>query len=170
MMPESFFWWDPFPHTSPYRSYWYDLLTPYCKNTQIFFCPSSTGTAYTALHYGFVNQVVGYHHNRTGFNFGGETCSTGTAPRAMATIDKPAERVFVTDAVNFNTEVSYWTRTDNTTHPEVGGAYYYVDCRHNGGGNCGFCDGHSKWLPGTRPYRSDPNPVCAGPLSYYRTD
>ncbi|MBU0486276.1 MAG: DUF1559 domain-containing protein [Proteobacteria bacterium] len=168
-MPESFFWWDPLPHVSPNCTYWYQAIDPYCKNTQIFRCPSSTQANINSWNYGFVNQVVGYHHNRTGFNFGGQTCSGGTAPRAMATIDKPAERVFVSDAANFNTEVTYFIRTDSP-YPQVGGAYYWVDCRHNGGANCGFVDGHSKWLPGTRPYRNDPEPVCAGPLEYYRTD
>ena len=120
---------------------------------------------------------MGYASARNGFNLpGGGTCPAGTAPRALATIEKPADRIFVTDASQFNTEVSYWYRTDNTGTPTAaeatahGGAYYWVDTRHLGGANCGFLDGHAKWLPGTKPYRNDPEPVCAGPIEYYRTD
>jgi prepilin-type N-terminal cleavage/methylation domain-containing protein/prepilin-type processing-associated H-X9-DG protein len=161
-------------------SYWFDQLGPYTKNTQVFTCPSSnyrTLSPYpTYGNYGMVNQVVGYQTGRNGFTASGWTCAGGTAPRSLGSIIAPAERVFVSDASQFNTEVTYWYRTDNTTTPSAaeatahGGAYYWVDCRHNGGANCGFVDGHAKWLTGTKPYRNDPEPVCAGPIDYYRTD
>ena len=165
--------WNP-PPAGPGFIYWFDAIGPYVKNTQIFFCPSSqavmsTANVITDDNYGFVNQTCGYELNCNGFNFGGETCSTVAAPRTLGSYKSPSERVLVTDAVNYNTEVTYWIRTDSS-YTQVGGAYYWVDCRHNSGANCGFVDGHSKWLPGTRQFRSDPEPVCAGPLAYYRTD
>ncbi len=162
--------WNP-PPSGPGFIYWFDAIGPYVKNTQVFICPSSTsqGSIYT-WNYGFVNQVVGYELARGGFNWpAGGTVASGTAPRSLATVDKPSERVFVTDASNYNTEVSYWYRTDSS-YTQVGGAYYWVDCRHNGGANCGFVDGHAKWLAGTSPYGASHPNVCAGPIDYYRTD
>lgn len=169
-LSRSFNWWDPFAHTAPYYTYWWDNLGPYIKNTQVFFCPSSNSTSMGSWNYGFVNQIVGYHMGRAAFTLpDGTVVPSGTVPRSLGSVSAPAERVFVTDAHNFNTEVSYWYRTDSS-YTQVGGAYYWVDCRHNGGANAGFVDGHVKWLPGARPWRNDPEPVCAGKLDYYRTD
>ena len=169
-MPEGFRWHDPLPHVAPNCTYWDEAIAPYVKNTQIFYCPSSATASYRSWNYGFVNQVVGYNDNRNSFTMpDGSTCPGGTAPRALATIAKPAERVFITDAQNYNTEARYWYRTDSP-YTEVGGAYYWVDCRHNEGANGGFCDGHAKWLKGTSPYGPTHPNVCAGPIEYYMTD
>jgi len=166
---------------------WFDEITPYVKNTQISFCPSagSTGvstsnTTYTNSNYGFIGNVIGYvpWGNRQGFNLpGGGTCPAAPSPVTLASVATPAERIFVADAANYDTEVHYWYRTDNTTTPTAqeatdhGGAYYWVDgARHLGGANCGFLDGHAKWFPATYPYRKDVKPTCAGPINYYRTD
>lgn len=172
-MPQSGAWREP----GHVMQYWYDLIGPYAKSTQIFVCPSSSNANIYAINYGFVNQVVGYSGGCNGFTLPtGGSCSTAAAPRALATYTAPAERVFVSDAANWNTEVTFWYRTDNTGTPNatmatsVGGAYYWIDSRHNGGANCGFVDGHAKWLAGTNPWRSTPATVCAGPLDYYRTD
>lgn len=173
MLPQSGAWGEP----GHFMQYWYSTITPYVKSTQIYFCPSSASTSYYSSNYGFVNQVVGYCQSRTGFTLPtGGSCATASAPRAMSTVASPSERVFVSDAANWNTEVTYWYRTDNTGTPNatmatsVGGAYYWIDSRHNGGANCGFVDGHAKWLSGTNPWRSTPATVCAGPLDYFRTD
>ncbi|MGI5818939.1 MAG: H-X9-DG-CTERM domain-containing protein [Armatimonadota bacterium] len=141
---------------------------PYLRNEQILICPSSSNrTNVNAWNYGFVRQTTGYQTSTGAFQHpDGSTISGRTAPVAMSEIHSPSELVLVSDAHNFYTELAFWYRTDSP-FSEVGGAYYWVDGRHNGGANLGFIDGHAKWFPSTSPYGPDNPNVGAGPIEYY---
>ena len=146
---------------------WHRAIEPYLKNAQILRCPSSSSSNVNAWNYGFVVQTTGYAGGTFAFVLpDGTSVPSQSAPVALAKITAPAERVFVSDAHNFNTMVTFWYRTDSP-YSEVGGAYYWVDGRHNGGANCGFLDGHAKWLTSTSPYGAAHPNVCAGPIDYY---
>jgi len=148
--------------------YWYRALEPYLKNEQILFCPSTTNkNSPGSWNYGFVVQITGYAGSTFAFNLpDGTNIPVTNAPIPLSMVQSPSERVFVSDAQNFNTMLTFWYRTDSS-YSQVGGAYYWVDGRHNGGANCGFVDGHAKWLTSTSPYGSAHPNVCAGPIDYY---
>ncbi len=147
--------------------HWYDAIMPYLMNEQILNCPSSRSTNPRDWNYGFVVQITGYATHTFAFEHPDGTSIPATpAPVLMAEIDSPSERVFVSDAHHFNTMVTFWYRTDSP-HDQVGGAWYWVDGRHNGGANLGFVDGHARWMPSTSPYGPQNPNVCAGPIDYY---
>ncbi|MHB8994369.1 MAG: DUF1559 family PulG-like putative transporter [Armatimonadota bacterium] len=135
---------------------WKVHVMPYIKNTQVFNCPSfSLSTAMSYSDYGTNPSVVvldgtapvttvnlsqmtapsstmlmadsgGYYLNRNSYRF---AYIPGTADgRAALTVD-PA-----------------WTDTRTMAD--------FMDGRHNNGINVGFCDGHAKWLQGSK-IRSD---------------
>ncbi len=148
--------------------YWTRAIEPYLKNTQLLMCPSSSyKSSPNGWNYGFVSQTTGYNGGTGSFVLpNGTSVPSYSAPVALARITAPAERVLVSDSTNFYTVLHYWYRTDSP-YSEVGGAYYWVDGRHNGGANCGFLDGHAKWLTSTSPYGAAHPGVCAGPIDYY---
>ncbi|MFO8079024.1 MAG: DUF1559 domain-containing protein [Armatimonadota bacterium] len=149
---------------------WYDVLEPYLRNEQILLCPSSSERNPKTWNYGFVRQTTGYQGSLGSFEHpDGSTISPGSAPVALARVNNPSEKVLISDAHNFYTELAFWYRTDSP-YDEVGGAYYWVDGRHNGGANLGFMDGHAKWFASTSPYGPDHPNVAAGPLEYYYLD
>ncbi|MFW5867445.1 MAG: DUF1559 domain-containing protein, partial [Armatimonadota bacterium] len=135
---------------------WYDALEPYLKNEQILICPSSQNNdAPNTWNYGFVRQTTGYNGTIGGFTLpDGTAVPSGPAPVALAQVQNPSETVLLSDAHNFYTELDFWYRSDSP-YDEVGGAYYWVDGRHNGGANLGFMDGHAKWFASTSPYGPD---------------
>ncbi|MFW5867446.1 MAG: DUF1559 domain-containing protein [Armatimonadota bacterium] len=166
MLPQSGHWLEVDGERT--MMHWYRAIEPYLKNEQILFCPSTINKdSPGSWNYGFVVQITGYANGTFAFTLpDGTSVSSKSAPTALAQVQSPSERVFVSDAHNFNTMVTFWYRTDSP-YDEVGGAYYWVDGRHNGGANCGFVDGHAKWLTSTSPYGPDHPNVCAGPIDYY---
>jgi prepilin-type N-terminal cleavage/methylation domain-containing protein/prepilin-type processing-associated H-X9-DG protein len=112
------------PHRDPASTYsWADILVPYCKNSQIFRCPSRTpgGTVVGAA----TNIATYYGWN---WNYLGSTGGNVS----MGSVTKPAETITYADC------------------PSYAVNYYSVNYRpmliHNGGANCGFADGHAKWM------------------------
>lgn len=112
---------------------WYNMISPYVKNTQIFECPSLGGT-------------IGYNLNRWA---GCGSC----VGRALAQVQRPAEILLAMDA---------WAGSRTCLLPYWPGSWT-EDCqakpaaaapdgsrsdriRHNGGINCAFVDGHVKWI------------------------
>ena len=119
----------PLP-VSPY--YWYNVVQPYLKNTQVQICPSDN----TSLGYGWNYQEFGYYHASHG---------TGWAT-ALAQIDKPAETILMGDNADGGGSRYLYKST----------AYYTV-LRHNEGGNMGLCDGHAKWYKASSLNPTAPN-------------
>ncbi len=146
--------------------WWGRAIEPYLKNLQILRCPSSSSTS-SGWNYGFVSQTTGYNGGTGTFNLpDGTRVGSRSSPIALAAVTAPAERVLASDATNFYSVLHYWYRTDSP-YPEVGGAYYWIDGRHNDGANCCFMDGHAKWLTSTSPYGAAHPGVCAGPIDYW---
>jgi prepilin-type N-terminal cleavage/methylation domain-containing protein/prepilin-type processing-associated H-X9-DG protein len=112
--------------------WWYDLIQPYVRNTQIFVCPSYTGVD---RGYG-INKCMLCPH----------WCAH-TSPKSLGAVKRPAEILYVSDSVMFI--ACGWTYG----YANICGArcdpalMIDTNTRHNGGGNACFCDGHAKWYP-----------------------
>ena len=135
---------------------WPEIITPYCKNTQIFRCPSCNySTGLTTQGYGAVREVLGYAGS-LGYIAAewapyGNTDQPGYG-QSLDGMTEPASIIMICDATYWVCQREYWKRTDNTSQPDAAtaakynNAYYVVDSRHNDGANCTFADGHAKWL------------------------
>ncbi len=151
------------------NSYWHEKIMPYVMNEQIFTCPStrSTSLTWSNFNYGLVNQTSGYRGGARAFTLPDGTRIDGRpTPIYLPEIELPAETAYVSDAENFVTDIAFWTH-GGSPYDEHGGAWYYVDGRHNGGANVGFYDGHARWLTSTSPFGAEFPNVCAGPLEYW---
>ncbi len=151
--------------------YWYQNLTPYIKNTQIFTCPSYTPSW---IGYGGMREVLGYAGGLGHTTASPAAWTSATSPdrsgygQAVADMKFPAENILVIDSTNWTCQRDYWHRTDNTNQPNVelatkyNNAYYVADGRHNDGANAAFADGHAKWLrQGIKNCPSNhPNPIA----------
>ncbi len=124
--------------------WWYDLITPYCKNTQVYRCPSIAPS--TTAKYGIA-------HNHANLGYGTSIPET--------TVAKPAETLLfcdtgrITDATK-GLEPTAWLETgaaDMAYMRAPNNTPYYTDdpwrpfARHNSMCNVGFVDGHAKSLP-----------------------
>ena len=122
------------PETGGAYTYWYWLIQPYTKNSQILNCPSwrqyflGYGWNYNYLTYAFPGSG--------GYGYGG--CPLGL-------IASPAETIVLADSGAHKVSSGGWSN---------GMAYvitwaaepdnYYVYLRHNDVGNAAFADGHAK--------------------------
>ncbi len=109
--------------------YWFVLLQPYTKNPQIFSCPS---TSFSGIRSGGVSAT--HPDFPDGVNYG---YNTYLGSYAIAQIEHPARLGVICDGYN-----NYWRleQPPGTNH------YMWSYNRHNDGSNCGFADGHAKWL------------------------
>ena len=110
----------PATYTQNPNTNWAQNIAPYCKNTQMFNCPSSSirwdGT--------WNAENISY-----GYNVFFET------PKALGAIPTPAETVLVGDGKNFRL----------CPQPSIGWPNQrQVQYIHNEMANVAFCDGHSK--------------------------
>ncbi len=107
---------------------WMIVLDPYLKNTQIFACPSSSlaawdgGPATVYVSYGYNENLSAIAQARC--NFSAELCALADGG---------------TDG-NYSILESYG---NDNGRPSIALE------RHNEGANCGFADGHVKWLKGS---------------------
>ena len=146
---------------------WYDKLEPYLRNEQILRCPSSGSASIATRNYGFVRQTTGYRGSTGSFVHPDGTSISGiAAPVSLARVTAPSETALMADGSHWYLELAFWYRTDSPD-TSVGGAYYHVSDRHNGGANVGFFDGHAKWYASTAPYGPQNPNVGAGPIEYY---
>ncbi len=115
---------------------WADMIYPYSNNIQLYCCPSDSedwggpGTQDFMLSYGL---------NLT-FDRGSGLYTPWAVK--LPHITAPASTILILDSGYFAsgqpyylTWYTYWL--GNNTYPAT---------RHNGGSNCGFCDGHAKWM------------------------
>lgn len=153
--PPTYMWYQP-PNNWPLMS-WRVMVYPYVKNSQLFQCPSDSGTA------GDPNQlvplpIVSYQSNQNVMQPG-----RGQVDTAMGTITKPAETFLVYDAWN----AGRWCGVANdqlgnglTCNARPCGIMpdNVTDIsRHNGGFNAALCDGHAKWFKGGKEDHDTPN-------------
>lgn len=126
-------------------------LMPYCKNEQIFKCPSNA----TALWgYGMNYYPSGYAQASSGSS---GPWAYGYGGASLAAFARPAETIMMADARGncYYVGNAYWPGWAYRSPGYVCGGAYPT---HNDGVNCAFADGHAKWLPGSEF-------IPGGPLS-----
>lgn len=127
------------PETGGAYTYWFYLVQPYVKNTQVLTCPSwrayflGYGWNYYYLTYAFPGNPA---YPPGGYGYGG--CP-------LAAVAKPAETILLADSGahqvsggSWSNGMSYvitWAEEPNN---------YFVYLRHNDMANVGFLDGHAK--------------------------
>jgi len=122
--------------------YWYQLIMPYVKNSQIFYCPSFSTAASPDASYG----MPWWYASTTDSSISG--MSYGVAGTVMI-----AETTWgVLDGPSFF--ASYQSAPVNTGR---------LRDQHNDGLNLGFADGHAKWqkVNQTRRYMYSGGPVAS---------
>jgi prepilin-type N-terminal cleavage/methylation domain-containing protein/prepilin-type processing-associated H-X9-DG protein len=126
------------PLITPSNLVWFQAITPYVKNTQIFLCPSRSGNNNhgAPLHYGMPEWFRG-----------------GNVSHALAEVKAPAETLMVIESNYFSMYVSA------VGSPGTPDEFCRVNAisltPHNDGANLAFCDGHTKWLSATSQVRQD---------------
>ena len=135
------------------------LLTPYCKNTQMFYCPSAQAA----------NPALSYHINAqaiagagTGNPIDGMDSYVSTREGEM----NSAATVLVFEGY-VSTEDWVWpwysTRASDSGN-------YGISGRHNDGSNVAYYDGHAKWLAFSRTWIDNagvPLPAAGAVTSNY---
>jgi prepilin-type N-terminal cleavage/methylation domain-containing protein/prepilin-type processing-associated H-X9-DG protein len=113
---------------------WNVLLTPYTKNTGIFFCPASLATSSQAAWY--PNQFVNVDYGpNTGLDNIGEIYAV-----------EPSKVIMVMEASGSGGR-GYAAGDLRYVYCNSSPANYDNMCaRHQSGSNYGFVDGHAKWL------------------------
>lgn len=102
--------------------FWTEVVMPYIKNTQVFSCPSNSGSTYT-FNYPAIN-----YPNQYGLN---EMLLGRTAPCAEATLQAPSEIALVGDTL---------CSTDPATNGEVWGSFHCeADLNHDGRNEYYWC-------------------------------
>lgn len=109
--------------------YWFELLHPYVKNSQIFSCPS-----YRNVRVYSGGQSAPHPDFPDGVNYGYNTYG---GQLALGDIQHPSRFGVILDGLN-----NYW----RIANPPATNHYNWHSIRHNGGYNAGFSDGHAKWL------------------------
>lgn len=116
-----------------------DMVQPYCKNTQIVFCPSDrTGAVEIANVLGVFGLPLApgcVQRMSYGVNY---QCLISKAdnpfqtPVSLGEVEYPSECPMLYDAI--------WNTTMTLPGPS------YPHNRHNDGVNLGYVDGHAKWI------------------------
>jgi prepilin-type processing-associated H-X9-DG protein len=104
------------------RDFWASMVGPYCKNTQIFVCPSDSGPSTCCA-----NFARSYNP------------SAVTSGIKDGAIQDAAGTIHLVDGYSF------MQVTSGYEYPS------YIVFRHNDGFNATFLDGHAKWLKSATP-------------------
>lgn len=109
----------PKPYTDVTNSpLWEDVLQPYVRNWQIFYCPAyNASTPY---------QSYGWNWYMAFMN--------------QSEVTSPASTIMIGDRIGNNWHMQAWYDTPLAGDPAM------PDPRHNGGANFNFFDGHAKWM------------------------
>ncbi|MEN6545595.1 MAG: DUF1559 domain-containing protein [Armatimonadia bacterium] len=127
--------------------HWFDAITPYVKNNQVFRCPSNPSDW---IGYG-KNFTLGYwgkYPGRVGPAYDGVTLASVNYPASVALI---ADKRWLSNNNLCCMSCMGWEKNDQTTLPPpspVGAVTAGNKCLHNEGVNVGFVDGHAKWYKG----------------------
>ena len=139
------------------------LLAPYCKNDQIFVCPSATPdpTYRYAYSYhlnvaaiangGMQNPIDGSYDPRAGVR--NITLTRDSQMNAVST-------VFIWDGATVRTQDWTYTQYSSQTADSTGAGNYQLSDRHNGGLNAAYYDGHAKWTQFSRAWTTN----AGGPI------
>jgi prepilin-type N-terminal cleavage/methylation domain-containing protein/prepilin-type processing-associated H-X9-DG protein len=139
------------------RLMWAQLIEPYCKNTQIFTCPSFSGATTSTCGTGYANRPGpsfwsgGYAYNTWDKAQGLGTTEYGPGYGGglkVGTMIRPSEIVLTCDLSTASGATNCYEV--GAASQMIGGALdglvYAPSKRHNEGFNASFCDGHGKWL------------------------
>jgi prepilin-type N-terminal cleavage/methylation domain-containing protein/prepilin-type processing-associated H-X9-DG protein len=130
---------------------WAEWIYPYVKNDAVFQCPSRK---YTQAQMPYTTFPVSYNYNGN--------ASGGVSGASMASVDAPATTVllydgwtmdawwYAQDQASLLSGLSSWTPASASPVAWTA-ANWDVVRRHNGGTNCAFADGHSKWVNKATP-------------------
>jgi len=122
---------------------WYHMLMPYCKNSQMFMCPSATYNAMPAV----AGQTKPAYASASAYGWPawhiGTTQYTLLSGVSDSQITNPSVWVCVGDADGYYR----MTAQQDGVYNEA-----MISTRHNGGSNFAFCDGHGKWLSAQNVY------------------
>jgi prepilin-type N-terminal cleavage/methylation domain-containing protein/prepilin-type processing-associated H-X9-DG protein len=126
------------------------LLTPYCKNTQMFICPSASTT----------NPALCYHINVSAIAGAGMGNAIDGGDGYVSTRESQlnsAMTAFCFDGsvVPGRTEDWAYTQYCNRAADSSGSGSYQLSDRHNNGLNVAYYDGHAKWLQFTRAWTTN---------------
>lgn len=159
--------------TSPF-TYWYSVLEPYTKSTQVYICPSagkvtnSSGTQIGNGGYGWNIRGTGTSAaNVNGFGYIEGTWGTpsNSGPVKLSEVTNPATTIQVADpASNGYTANGYYAIGYSNLsyipvlHGGQNGPYYtssLVAVAPGGGGNYLFADGHVKFMQASQTHCSN---------------
>jgi len=131
---------------------WFNLLQPYVKNTQVFFCPSHSGVnpgqppTYTNLSYGW-----NFYYLQTNADDPDGAVFLEQPAVALSAVQSPAETVLLADSggspgypANNQNGALDWLRPPNTD-PQWWAYWNRPSDLHRGGATVAFLDGHSRW-------------------------
>ena len=110
---------------------WQRALEPYCKNWQMFECPSRPGRWVSACATSAWPSMPDVKYGLSAYVMNGHLSGV-----AEGTISLPAETMFVTEG----------TASCSQMLNQLGWLPGWFSDKHNDGGNYAFCDGHAKWL------------------------
>jgi len=126
--------------------YWWALIEPYVKNTQVFICPSVADESM----YGETWNSRG--RLSIGLNRDMEDRTTNIA-YSLAEYAYPAETIQLADSVPNDVGSGgrgYQVMADREPNTQSG-----IGMRHNEGTNVGLLDGHAKWYKSARIWQMD---------------
>ena len=141
--------------SGPSRVQWPDLVQPYVKSTQVFFCPSHKSS------YPITPQATAFNYPSTwnplyiSYAANNWLFELGSGFNAISTIAFPTKVVLAADWINSNGDGTGFesSNTATTSGSDSGGTatsgspgYKLARSRHLGGGNYAFADGHVKWV------------------------
>ena len=125
--------------STPGYMLWHTCIFPYMKNWQVLNCPSASGQ---------YDVYIGNYSG--GGSYGMNAYVSG---QTLGNINFPAETMIYGEASNNTIQDAYALDGDvsgaNDEMTNSSGNYPNA-CRHNGGSNMTFCDGHSKWVQASK--------------------
>jgi prepilin-type N-terminal cleavage/methylation domain-containing protein/prepilin-type processing-associated H-X9-DG protein len=146
------------------NTFWMDYVQPYCKNEQIWRCPSrpnpsqrvNAGRANDFTAYGINWFFLGTYYSGTTMTVDGQTY-TSTPTCSMAAVGAPTQTIMIAESSYYNGNPN----NDGTVYaiypPGINWAWALpwgdLSRRHSGGSNIGYCDGHVKWSKPENAYK-----------------
>jgi len=127
---------------------WRGMLRPYCKNTQLYFCPSKkmSGTSVFDGSWDDFGMTAGYAMNVAHWEDGPAAGHTAPYGKALGQVEDTAACIIFFESDSSHSigpsTADLWVPSDDWAK------------RHNDGANYAFVDGHAKWL---KPNQLEPS-------------